>query len=243
MWYRTDLYLHSHRIVWLLEELLPFALRVFPGFNIELARTMATVHDDLEISLGDIMLGDKVNFTPEQHAELYIQEQLAIEAVAQNYPDTINGFRYKQLMQRYQMFEEYSHPEMEIMMDDPETCLIKYCDKLDAFCEALHELHAGNSAFLNGYSTNNTPPIPVFIKVFSTFTQKFPLFKRMKIFTHPFLQVPLDIQPEMIVSNGKPHTRESIQHNTKFPFYDKWRQVSLAHGGSALMKRLTEKVE
>ena len=243
MYYRTDLYLHSKRIVWLLEELIPYAVKVFPGFNVELARTMAAVHDDLEISLGDIMLGDKITFTKEQTAELYIKEQQAIEDVAAHYPDTFNGFRYRQLQQRYQMFEEYLHPDLGIMMDDPEACLIRYCDKMEGFCEALHEIYAGNPVFNRGHAPGIPGPIETYKKVFKEFPNKYTLFSRLKIFNHPLLQPPPDYNVEAIIAHGQPHTIKSIQKNTGYPHYDFWKRVSLRRGGVELLRRMTTKVE
>lgn len=243
MYYRTDLLLHSKRIVWLLEELIPYAKKVFPGFNTDLARTMATVHDDLEIALGDIMLGEKLTYTKKQHEELYKKEQLAIEEVAHGFPDTINGFRYKQLMQRYQMFEEYLHPDLGIMMDDPEAMLVKYCDKMEGYCEALHELYAGNIRFADGHLPGERTPFEVYTKVFKEFTKKFPLFNRMKIFNHPLLQNPLDISAEAILKKAKPHTVSSILKPIGNPHYDAWKQISIEKGGIELIDRLTKKVE
>lgn len=243
MYYRTDLFLHSHRIVWLVEELIPYAQKVFPGFNVQLARTMAAIHDDLEIALGDIMLGEKMTYTKEQHEALYRKEQIAIEEVASESPDVFNGFRYKQLMQRYQMFEEYLHPDMGIMMDDPEACLVKYRDKMEGFCEALHELYAGNERFADGHLPGERTPVEVYTKVFAEFTTKFPLFKRMKIFNHPLLNHPPEIDVELLLSHGKPHTKESIQQKTENHYYDAWKYISLKRGGATLLKRMTTKVE
>lgn len=243
MFYRTDLYLHSKRIVWLLEELIPYAVKVFPGFNVDLARTMAAVHDDLEISLGDIMLGDKVMFTKEQHEALYVREQQAIENVSRACPDTINGFRYKQLMQRYQMFEEYLHPELGIMMDDPEAAVVRYCDKMEACCESLHELYAGNVAFNKGHRPDVPSPQGVFKKVFTEFDHKFPLFKRMRIFNHTLLQPFPNVDFKKIIAQGRPHTTASVQKNVGHPYYDFWKRVSLRRGGIILLKRMTTQVE
>lgn len=243
MWYRTNLYIHSRRIVWLMEELLPFAVQAYPGFDVEVARTMAAIHDDLEISLGDIMLAEKVNMNADQHADLHRREQEAIATVAAMFPSRVNGFDYKKLMFRYQEFEEFLHPDLGIQLNDAEAAVVKYCDKLEGFCEALHEIFAGNVAFTHGYSETTSGPYDVYTKVLNTFTEKFPIFAPMREFEHPLLRMAAPLDIDRIVSDGKEHTKESIGAPTSYAHYDAWKEISLERGGEWVLKQMTTRVE
>lgn len=243
MWYRTNLYIHSQRIVWLVEELVPFAVQAYPGFDVEVARTMAAIHDDLEISLGDIMLAEKVNMNADQHADLHRREQSAITAVAATFPSHINGFNYKKLMFRYQEFEEFLHPDLGIQLHDAEAAVVKYCDKLEGFCEALHEIYAGNTAFTHGYSETTKGPFEVYTKVLGGFDSTFPIFAPLRKFDHPLLQLPSPLDIQNIVTKGKEHDSESIESPTGYAHYDAWKQISLKRGGEWILNQMTTRVE
>ncbi len=252
MWYRTNLYIHSHRIVWLVEELIPYAIQAYPNFDAEAARTMAAIHDDLEISLGDIMLAEKVNMNANQHADLHRREQEAIATVAamfgQNmesepHEPKVNGFDYKELMMRYQEFEEFLHPDLGIVLHDAEAAVVKYCDKLEGFCEALHEIFAGNTAFTHGYSETTRGPYEVYTKVLGEFTKTFPIFGPMRQFEHPLLALPMALDIQGVVSKGKEHNTESIGAPTGYAHYDAWKRISLKRGGEWILQQMTTRVE
>lgn len=244
MWYRTDLLIHSHRIVWLVEELIPYALEAYPHFDADAARALAAVHDDLEISLGDIMLAEKVNMSTDQHKVLHKREQDAIETVAQMFGNKkVNGFDYKSLMTRYQEFEEFLDPARGIELSDPEACLVKYCDKLEGFAESLHEVFAGNDAFTHGYSETTSAPYTVYSNILNNFTKPFPIFEPMRKFDHPLLSfvAPLDVVE--VAKQGKEHTPDSIQQKTGYAHYDAWKEVSLKRGGAEFLSQMTTRIE
>ena len=60
MFYRTNDLIHSRRVLWHLEKAIPDILKVYgSNFDIEYARTIALVHNDVKILPGDIPLQDK----------------------------------------------------------------------------------------------------------------------------------------------------------------------------------------
>ncbi len=60
MFYRSNNLQHSRRVLWHLEKALPLIHTAYGSrFNTEYARTLALVHDDLEILTGDVQLHDK----------------------------------------------------------------------------------------------------------------------------------------------------------------------------------------
>ena len=56
--YRSNLWMHSLRMLWLVEEMSSLAQKHL-SVDIEKARAMALVHDDAEIITGDIQAGVK----------------------------------------------------------------------------------------------------------------------------------------------------------------------------------------
>jgi 5'-deoxynucleotidase YfbR-like HD superfamily hydrolase len=59
MFYRTNLFTHSKRVAWLVQEMIPFAQATWQDFNGQKAKFLALVHDDQEIIMGDIPAGNK----------------------------------------------------------------------------------------------------------------------------------------------------------------------------------------
>src|SRR5688500_128339 len=76
MFYRTNLDIHSNRVQWFIDAILPDAITVFPDFNPERCRTIAQIHDDPETdpNWGDVQLGDKERWSKEQLALNHLQE-------------------------------------------------------------------------------------------------------------------------------------------------------------------------
>ena len=221
MFYRTNLQIHTQRVLWLLEELLPSAIKVFPNFNIEKARILALIHDDAEIITGDIQLGRKLYMSKEQLAEIDKNEAKAIEILSEKYPKTINGFSYKELL--YNILKN----------DCIEVKLVRYTDKCDAFGEALHEIFGGNSAFCSDHPDleKGVNPINNYIKILKNFTKQFSDLESLFKQKHPLLSVP------------KPHTRESIQQKSQYPHYDQWKEIIMKRGGEKEISLLTNQKE
>src|SRR3989344_3516771 len=80
MFYRTNLQMHSNRVLWLVEDLIPLAKKVYGSkFDIEKARTLAKVHDDAEVITGDVQLGHKLQMSSSELANVHSDEASAIE--------------------------------------------------------------------------------------------------------------------------------------------------------------------
>ncbi len=243
MFYRTNLWVHSNRISWIVEELIPLAEKTYPGFDANTARTMSHIHDDHEIILGDIMLGDKINMSKNQHVELHEREKQAIRDTAKLFPKKINGYDYQELLLRYQDYEEFLSPSQGKTLEDPEACIVRFADKFEGFGEALHEIHAGNTVFTDGFSEITDSPIDVYTKIFNEFDQMFPIFSKMRIHEHPLLEKPINFDFQETAKLGKPHTRESVLDETAVPYYNAWKEISIKYGGDYGIELLIKKIE
>src|SRR5262245_38388561 len=59
MVYRSNLWMHTHRMCWMIEELAPILKKHLPKLDIDKCRVLALVHDDAELITGDIQAGEK----------------------------------------------------------------------------------------------------------------------------------------------------------------------------------------
>ena len=228
MYYRTNDLGHSQRVCWLVEELIPLAEKVYgSNFDGEKARTLARVHDDAEIITGDIQLGNKLLMTAEELAKVKYDEENAIEIISKRFPKSINGYSYRELLLH------------SLKKDCLEALLVKFCDKLDAFGEALHELAAGNRVFETGLPIGVRPPKDTYTKILSTFSQTHPEISALMSEDHPLFKPPQNI----IFSSPSFHTEESILKKTGHIHYDYWKELTLKKGGQQGLRMLIERVE
>ena len=90
VWYRTDLWTHSRRVGWIVEQLNPIAEKIFgENFDSEKAFALGMVHDDAETIFGDIQAGYKANMTKEELEEVGQLERNAIKTLASKSPKYI----------------------------------------------------------------------------------------------------------------------------------------------------------
>lgn len=233
MFYRTNLWKHSNRLTWLIDALTPTITSIYPDFDAQRAKMMAAVHDDPEMIIGDIQFGHKLVMTEEQLADISNMEQDAIAQLGKEYPETVAGFSYTRLMSDY----EHLDPS------DLEGVIVKYVDKMDAFCEAWHELHAGNGIFATGFGTDIKHPVHAYLFYFAeTFHTSYPLFKPLQM-SHPFFFPIHEIEIEPIVTHGTKHTPDSVRNETGNRHYDFWKKVTLQYGGDEGMTWLTKVLE
>jgi 5'-deoxynucleotidase YfbR-like HD superfamily hydrolase len=215
VYYRSNLWMHTHRVLWLLEELIPIAKKSI-DFDEEKARALALVHDDPEMLTGDIQAIEKQRMTKEQQSKMEENDLRAIDEIAKQYPEFINGYSYRELLRH------------AAKKDCIEAKLVSYVDKLDAYCESLHDLYAGNLSLLRSvvFYANALPLFPI----------KYPELKELlssKESTLTFLtdQIsPGEILFENYKSLNKPHTKESLLINTDFPFYKTWKHIVIERG-------------
>ncbi len=212
MHYRTDLLMHSQRVSWIVTSLLPLVNKVFSDFDGEKARTLALVHDDAEIITGDIQLYYKLRMTPEELQQYEQNEHKAIEVLSKRYPKTINGYNYQSLLLH------------ALHKDCIEAQLVSFADKIDAFGESLHEIHAGNNQFKQ--------PIAVYTNILTRFMVKFPKLNPLFILDHPLLKKPLQINVSDVFKQGEPHTLQTIKENTGIPHYEFWKEITINNNAS-----------
>lgn len=233
MFYRTNLLIHTRRLVWMIEEFAEQILAVYPNWNVEKSRTLASIHDDPEIITGDIQFGSKLNMSKDERKKLSNQEIAAIDLLKEKFPETINNFSYSDLLYEYE----------NLQPDNLEGTIVKYFDKLDAFCEAYHELFAGNTTFARGFGADIVSPAECYIPVLSDFPNTWPLFSKLRETGLEIFSLPEQPDVAYIMSTGQPHTPESIFSHTSIPHYNTWKTITLMRGKELGLRLLTEKIE
>lgn len=212
--YRSNLFVHSRRIFFLLRKALPELLAVFPGLDVRKTELLALVHDDAEILTGDHQSVNRLKMTPEQIAEVDGQEERAIGRLAATFPEFLEGYEYRDLLRS--VFEK----------DTLEAQVVKFLDHIDGFGEALHEIYAGNVCFVTPPNTEyGEVPIPpdYYIPRFAQPEKYYPLLADAIGFGMPFVRDFQRIDFESIAKSGKPHALESILDPTGYPLYDWWK--------------------
>lgn len=228
MFYRTNLLIHTKRVRWMFEDIIPYLEKVFPDMDVEKGRIIAEIHDDPEIITGDTLYCIKNTMSREETIKMKEEEEKAIDIISKDWPKKINGYSYKDLL---------LHASRK---DIIETIAISYVDKIDAWCESLHELFAGNSIFHSGEGIFSPP---VRGRTISEFPDKFPQLKPLFVFDHPFFSRIPTIDKTNILRNGSRHTLKSISKSTGIPHYDRWKYLTMKNGGLQGISWLINPVE
>lgn len=224
--YRSNLWQHSHRVLWILESVLP-TVQKHMRLDAEMARALGFVHDDAEIVTGDLQAGVRARMSDAERAAYDKKEEEAIEVLASKWPKTVNGYEYRALLRHM------------VHKDCPEALLVMFADKMDAYCESLHEVYAGNLSLVTS--------VIFYARTVARYPSQYPELKSFLLSKeHPFVQdfVPLPQRgrvgvPEFELFN-KPHTVESLAVSSRFPFYDEWKRMVIARGGEEGVRWLTE---
>ena len=221
MFYRTNDLIHSRRVLWHLEESIPNILEVYGNkFNVDFARTLALVHDDAEIIGGDVQLHDKEHMTPEESRALARKERAIIPEMVKRYNPVANGFSYKRLLTTAKN------------KGNLEAQFVSFFDKFDGGGEAWHEIWAGNSCFLlpgggnNGHSGG-------YVRRLNDFPNKYPDMKRF--FEHFPQYLPGSFDFRSVAESSKPHTTESLQKDSGYPPYERWKRTIMKYEGTNLL--------
>jgi hypothetical protein len=227
MFYRTNLLVHSNRVPLILEEFLPTAVSVYPNFDVKLARLVSKFHDDYEMVMkrGDVPLLLKLMMNGEEHSLLKQEEIAAARLLSKFYGNPkIEGYQYQDLLMH------------AILKDCPEAQLHSFCDKLEGYCEALHEVLAGNTVFLE-------PVINYNAKTFNDLSGNFPLIKEIFKGQQLFNFLAADLKPYFNYGRMGAflHTPESIMKETRIFHYELWKKITLSMpGGIELLTKNTE---
>lgn len=225
--YRSTLWDHSRRVSAIVEEISPIAQKVLANYDPEKARILGLVHDDAEVITGDVQLGHKQAMNSEQLTKTEKSEADAIEQLADIYPLEIGGYNYRELLYH------------ALRKDCVEAHVVSYADKLDAFCESLHELFGGNTLALRAVLN--------YTIILGKFGEKFTDLRPM--FTHnsvPLLNIELRTDSWRVHESfykhlNQPHTEESIRQKTEFPVYDHWKEIILNRFGEEGIMMLTSR--
>ena len=227
--YRSSLWHHSLRVMFIVDVLAEISKEIFEGFDTQKASILALVHDDAEMITGDVQLGHKQIMTGEQLAEVERNEMAAIEVLSGEFPEMIEGYKYQQLLLH------------ALHKDCIEAQLVSYADKVDAYSEAMHEVLGGNISGLRS--------VIGYVDTIRSIKQKYvllaPLFERKDM---PLLNIGLRTDMRRVhwknyTHLNKPYTSESITIETEFSFYNTWKDLVLKNLGQEGMQILTEQVE
>lgn len=222
MLYRPDVFFHSLKVFHLVHAVIPLIQKRYTKkFDAEKLLVMALVHDDPEMVTGDFQAGHKAKMNVQQQNEILEKEERAVEILVQRFPKKIGGYSYKDLLLE------------TIRKDTFESQVMKYIDHLDGFCEAMHELYAGNDRFLRAIHDPELGlielPHEYYIKRFNLPFTYYPLLEDLFSGEVPFLKEYSCLDFSEIVKNGKPHTEESLSKSTGNSTYDWWKKVLIQH--------------
>lgn len=225
MYYRPNLWQHSHRVSWLVEDMLPAAMKAME-IDPEKARVMGMVHDDAELKTGDLMSSTKAQMSLKEKEEFEKQEIQAGFDLAEEFGvKKVHGYDYAGLL------EEMVH------RTTPESQLIAFADKLDAYNETMHEIMAGNWQ-------------PMIFSIVHTSRNTFGLrFKHPHLMTfiknakHPFTELDIFmpetgnryIEKAFFDKHAVPHTRENLDFESGiFTWYDHWKKIMVSKGDESI---------
>lgn len=112
--------------------------------------------------------------------------------------------------------------------------MVKFLDKIDAFCEALHELLAGNTDVTvekpNPYGRLAPVPFQYYpAKTRDLFTSFKYIRSLQQRHNHPFLQPVPAVDYKELSKTGRPHTLKSFGKPTGIDVYDAWIKTIRTH--------------
>jgi len=230
MYYRTDLSVHTKRVVAINREVCTVAVECYSEFKAQRSLYMSEHHDDHEVILKDASAHAKGEMNKKQLELFEHKEVAAIRRLGRKYPNQIEGYSYEDIM--IEAFHK----------DTRESQSHSYSDKVDAYCESIHEVLAGNTVFIDS-------ALWYVWKYFTQREEKFPLI--FELFKDPyaskskFLQFPA---PDTIgffnhgLQCARPHTEETIMQKTGIPIYEAWKDITLRNfpNGMDLLINQTE---
>ena len=232
MFYRTDLRIHTKRVEALVSHLIPAITLLYPSFDVKKAKLIARYHDDPEMipELGDVQLSLKLVMSKKQLSDLEEKELHAIEKISKMYPKKVRGYTYKDLLLH------------AVHKDCIEAQFVSFVDKVDGYCEALHETLAGNTVFTESV-------INYHLRTFNNLETNFSLIS--KIFDRNFTKknnffcfAVVDFTEYFNHGSILPvlHTSETITRKSSISQYELWKAITLKTFQNG-MELLTKQIE
>lgn len=226
MLYRTNDLTHSRRVSWHLEEAIPKILIVYGSdFDVKFARTLALVHDDLEILSGDVQLIEKEQMNNAELNALAKKEAELIPQLVAMFNNTANRFNYAELLTAAKEKKRL------------EAQFVSFFDKFDGAGESWHEIWAGNHYFLlpgSGHNFQNGG----YVRRLNEFPTKYPAMAEFFQQFPQYLPTPFDFSS--VAEQGQPHTENSLKKDTSYLPYERWKKTIIKHEGIELLVRQIE---
>lgn len=210
MHYRTNDLIHSRRVALIYDHVIDSISSLYEGVSRERGILKSLVHDDPEMKTGDVPGSKKREMGNLEKLFLDLSELEAIDELCELCP-VIGGYEYKDLLHS-------AH-----FKDNLEAQIISYIDKVDGFCEAYHELRAGNNAFIE--------PMKHYPSEINSFREKYPgMGELFDSDIALFSRVPRINITETLEKGGL-HTPEDIKKRTGIYHYDLWKSITLSGFG------------
>jgi hypothetical protein len=215
MFYRTNDFIHSRRVLWHLEESVPNILDLYQkNFDVNFARTLALVHDDIEILTGDVQLYYKERMNNDELEALAKKENDAIPRIIKMYNSIANNYDYRELLTNAKDKNRL------------EAQFVSFFDKFDAGGEAWHEVWAGNHYFVL-HAGGNQGQKGGYVRRLNDFPEKYPAMAKFFEQFPQYLPRPFDFKSA--AEKGKPYTGISLQKDSDYPPYERWKKTILEH--------------
>ena len=230
--YRPSVFTHTKRLRAVVKHVAAEAESVFflENFDTQKALAIVDVHDWPEVITDDVSIVAQDHMTPAEKAERDRRDRIAIDMLSESMPTTYMGYGLRQLLL-------HAHHK-----DCLEAKLVKWLDWMDAICEILHELLAGNRSFIRAIIRSSAGADVVRKK----FPELKPLWERgsseilrVDFGKHDVSYVDASLYDH--VEDG--HTRESIEIPTDIPYYNVWRSAVKEDLGEYGIASLIEKKE
>lgn len=220
MLYRSNLLLHTERVGYHVEALIPLAERVYGGrFRSNLARGISCVFDDFELDMGDYDPGERALIEEDIPGAMEQRRRAAHRYLAPKYRELFfQGIPYAVLI------------GAAFRRKGLEAQLVYYCDGFNGFGEALHELLAGNASFRE--------PVSGYIKKQGDREQRYPELQELFSYDPEYFNV-----PKTFSVRGRQPTRETISTETGYHPYDLWIANILRYGEEKGLDSLVRKKE
>lgn len=211
--FRFNVYQHELRVAAIVKDMKPAIVKTLAQADFKKIYTLAFIHDDAETITGDIQFSNKTFMTKSQLKKIDNDEEQAVKALVKKFPKKINGYSYEELL------------NSAIHKNTLEAQIVSYADKIDASCEATHELFSGNLLALR--------PVTDYERALTEFKLKYPkIIAFLNYKKSPWTNLGDRTDKAAIRSRYynhlfKPHTKTSIRKISDFPRYNRWREITL----------------